>query len=201
VRTELIDKRLTTRAEHVFWRGIEVEHINIDAQETYDWQRLIDRCLHLERLSIQPRSTTVIWHWEWFETMPRSSIYKPLMQLTPGFWEHGCTMERSQILSAANCGWTKVAEPDGSIAVSYRGQVITWDGVEARPLSYDETIEEDQGFYHAMRAVRYNPAQMGQPVHNGPSYATYEQVEAWLDNHLVGLGGVVAITRALGLEP
>ena len=40
---------------------------------------------------------------------------------------------------------------------------------------------------------------MGQNVYNGAAYATYKQVEKWLDDHLVGVGGVAIILKAAGL--
>lgn len=191
---------LTSRAERIFWKGVEVEHVNCDSQESFDWAELIERCQHIESLGLVPRAGTVVWHWEWFESMPYDSVYREFLGHTPGFWEHGCTEEMAAKKSAANCGPCAVVEPDGSIAVSYRGQVVTWDAVQALPLKLDQDLVEHRGIYHALQAVQYNAAQMGQPIHNGPCYATYDMVEAWLDSHAVDLGGTIALMRALDLR-
>ncbi|MFW5955739.1 MAG: hypothetical protein ACOCSK_03265 [Rhodothermales bacterium] len=188
---------LTISGQWVYWRGRSVEHINYSAQDDYDWDTLVERCKHIEWLGMEPTSSTVIWHWPWFETMPFASIYRDLLKLTPGFYEHGCTRERAIELQVNNVPPPVEQEPDGSIAVVYRDVAVTWDGMNARRLHYNWDIAEAQGIYHAMKAARYNMAQMGQPVINGPCYATYEQVETWLDNHLVELGGSIAILRAL----
>lgn len=200
MKSTTMDSRLTIKAEHVYWRDVEIEHVNCDRHEDYDWDHLIQRCLHLESLGIEPRSSTVIWHWDWFDTMPFDALYRDLLLHTPGFWEHGCTPERAKRMAQANCRPPKAEEPDGSIAVSHHGKVVVWDGIKCLPLRYDETLEEEQGFYHAMRALRFHPAQMGQPIVNGPCYATYDMVANWLDQHEVNIGGMLSILRALDLD-
>ena len=198
-----VDARLRIAGMHVYWGDYEIEHINYDAQDSYDWEGLIRRCRHLEWLDVVPRSSTVVWHWSWFEDAKPYSTYLPLLKLVPGLWEHGMTAERAQKLSEANCGSYVVCEPDGSImfskVVSLRDGVyrlIRWNGEEACVKS-TSLVGVGRTFYHTMQYINYHPAKMGQTIHLGPCYATYPMIADWLDSHAVDRDAVMDIVHML----
>ena len=52
----------------VFWKGKEIEHFNpgwaYSKEAKLNAKELKDRCCHLEKISVQINTATVIWNWE-----------------------------------------------------------------------------------------------------------------------------------------
>ena len=160
----------------VQWRGITIEHFNRSAQLDAEMRaKLTEQCEHLERLGVVPRTSTVVWHWEWFKDCPTDSPYLSLLRLCPGIYEHGMTAERKAESEEASVPVNRICESDGSMVF-----VLTQShGVLWRPDNSTEIIEcpadkwDFSDWYHTMEAMDYHTLRARQNVFNGECYATY----------------------------
>jgi len=170
--------KLTLCGDHVLWGGREVEHISGSAKDTYDWDKLIQKCEHLEELGVPVHSGTVVWFGPWFDSVAPGARYMDLLRLCPGLWEHGMLEPRRSALVEANCPWRRLQEPSGSVYFTKDDIIVEWDGEDLVA-----SIMEPDNRYHALADADIHTAQCGQPYGLGPCYADYSMVSGWLDSH------------------
>ena len=175
---KIASDKLTLCGDRVLWDGHEVEHVTETVRGSYDWDGLRARCQHLEELNVPVRSSTVVWFRDWFKDVKPGARYLDLLRMCPGLWEHGMLEPRRTDLLNVNCPWSRLQEPSGSVYFTYEDLIVEWDGEDLIA-----TILEPDNRYHTLKDQDIHVAQCGQPIMNGPCYATYEMVVTWLDNH------------------
>lgn len=177
---EGIDKRLTQDGEgYVYWRGAHVEHYSFREDdrenEIQAATELIQRCKHLERLSVPVTCGTAIWSWEWFAGLTPEEI-----QALPELARELITSHRDLYENdKGEFCWleSRPKEPEQyPYAVDGLFRVFSRAGLSGFTLKSDDL----GGFYHPLNATGWRIAQMGQGKDSGCCYATTDQVLTWM---------------------
>jgi hypothetical protein len=175
----------------IYWRGIEVEHYSFtgddgEVKEQAAAEDLAARCRHLEALNVPVRGSTAIWHWGWFKDMEPGDPLRHLLAQCPGLYQERITADLSAAKRAASVpmpDWDETKAPTGRIGWTIGRNFWIWDPV--RRDSYISRFQEneDESFYHVLRAAGWDIADCGQAPHLGTCYATLEGVRAFLAAH------------------
>lgn len=161
---------------YIYWKGTNVEHYSFNGDDRFEQEMaacldLKARCEHLESIGVRVSCSSAIWKYSWFDG---ATVDSPYLWWFKSPNTAGCyTDEQGRM--AWICDF---ADEPKEYPFTHTATLAIWDG---KRLSHAE-IESDTlgGFYHPLRAIGWNTAQMGQAEHNGCIYATREQVEAFL---------------------
>lgn len=167
---------------YVYWKGVHVEHYSFRYEQATEERAaaegLARRCQHLESIGIPVGSGTVTWRWDWYagiKTREQLDNLTPLMR--------SIMLNPKDLYEDQSGRFAWIAESQGtpdSWKISARLCVCDRGEVSSTHINSDDL----GGFYHPLRALGWNIAQMGQGKDQGCCYATTEQLLNWFDSKM-----------------
>ena len=159
---------------YILWKGHEVEHYSFRSEENERpaAEKLAGRCRHLEALGVPVNISTAVWSWSWFEGFtPESFAALPQVVREIITEHHGVLYERG----GEFCWLGKLQELPKEYPFTYNRSLCVY----GNPIASVITSDDLGGFYHPLKRLGWDIAQMGQGKDLGCCYATTEQVLAW----------------------
>ena len=169
-------------AEHsgyVYWRGKEVEHYthpwSTEAKEAAE--RLAARCRHLEKLGVEPTTSTAVWRWNWYQGLTALPARMPVALALYDATEHadgrtlvhlGIQFDHEEPLTFISAVREKV------------GGGFAWRLLDPRDASPQDRLLCN---YHKAQALGFQSVarMLGAPEHQGLTSAPIENVLAWIE--------------------